>query len=75
MTRAYALGLGAGTQVLTVGLGQPVFGVGVVRTDLMLGAGWVVNLAVAEWFLRRPAHRRARRSSRPGVGAAAAGSR
>ncbi len=72
MTRAYALGLGAGTQVLTVGLGQPVFGVGVVRTDLMLGAAWAINLAVAEWFLRRPARRRARRGS---VGTAAAGSR
>ena len=75
MTRAYALGLGAGTQVLTVGLGRPVFGVGVVRTDLMLGAAWVINLAVAEWFLRRPSGRRARRSGRASVGAAAAGSR
>lgn len=61
MARAYALGLGAGTQAFTVGLGEAVFGSGVVRTDLMLGAGWVINLAVAEWFTRRPSARRARR--------------
>jgi uncharacterized membrane protein len=54
MMRAYALGLGAGTQAFTVGFGEAVFGSGVVRTDLMLGAGWAINLAVAEWFVRRP---------------------
>ncbi len=60
MTRAYALALGAGTQTLTVGFGGALFGVGVVRTDLMMGAGWAINLAVAEWFIRRPAARRTR---------------
>ena len=54
MTRAYALGLGAGTQVFTQGFGEAVFG-----TDLMMGAGWAINLAVAEWIIRRPASRRA----------------
>ncbi len=63
MARAYALGLGAGTQPFTVGFGEAIFGSGVVRTDLMLGAGWVLNLAVAEWFLRRPGTRRARRAA------------
>ncbi|MGB3829932.1 MAG: DUF2306 domain-containing protein [Ornithinimicrobium sp.] len=58
MTRAYALALGAGTQAFTVGFGQAVFGSGVVRTDLMMGAGWMINLAVAEWFIRRPPNRR-----------------
>jgi uncharacterized membrane protein len=53
MTRAYALALGAGTQVFTQGIGEAVFGVGVFETDLMLGAGWLVNLAVAEYVIRR----------------------
>jgi uncharacterized membrane protein len=62
MTRAYALALGAGTQALTVGFGEAVFGSGVVRTDLMMSAAWAINLAVAEWVIRRPAARRARRA-------------
>ena len=53
MMRAYALALGAGTQAFTVGFGHAALGVGVVRTDLMMGAGWAINLAVAEWFIRR----------------------
>lgn len=60
MIRAYALALGAGTQVFTQGIGEAVLGTGAIRTDLMLGAAWVVNLAVAEWAIRRPAARRAR---------------
>ena len=59
MTRAYALALGAGTQAFTVGFGEALFGAGVVRTDLMMGAGWAINLAVAEWFIRRPSARQA----------------
>jgi len=66
MTRAYALALGAGTQAFTVGFGEALFGSGVVRTDLMMGAGWAINLAVAEWIIRRPSVRRARRT-RPRV--------
>ena len=53
MTRAYALALGAGTQAFTVGFGEAAFGTGVVRTDLMLSSGWLINLAVAEWLIRR----------------------
>lgn len=53
MTRAYALALGAGTQVFTQGVGQAVFGVSELSTDLMLGAGWVINIAVAEYVIRR----------------------
>jgi uncharacterized membrane protein len=60
MTRAYALALGAGTQAFTVGFGKALFGAGVVRTDLMMGAGWAINLAVAEWIIRRPSARRTR---------------
>ncbi len=55
MLRAYAIGLAAGTQVLTEAVGGAVFGDGVLRTDLAKSAGWVVNLLVAEWVIRRPA--------------------
>jgi uncharacterized membrane protein len=54
MLRAYALGLGASTQML-IGIpvlllfGEPAPLVG----DLMLGAGWVINLAVAQWAIGR----------------------
>ena len=58
MTRAYALALGAGTQVFTQGIGKAVFGTSDLTTDLCLGAGWVINLAVAEYVIRRPARRR-----------------
>lgn len=55
MTRAYALALGAGTQVFTLGFGNAVFGAGERTTTLMMGAGWAINLAVAEYIIRRPA--------------------
>ena len=54
MIRAYAIGLAAGTQAFTEGLSGALFGSGVVRDDLAKGAGWVVNIAVAEWVVRRP---------------------
>jgi len=63
MTRAYALALGAGTQAFTQGIGAAVFGPGEVVRDLMLGAGWVINLAVAEYIIRRP-YRRSRSTAR-----------
>lgn len=72
MTRAYALALGAGTQAFTVGFGEALFGADVVRTDLMMGAGWAINLAAAEWFIRRPS---ARRTDSTGTPTALAGSR
>lgn len=53
MTRAYALALGAGTQVFTQGIGTAVFGTSELDTALMLGAGWGINLAVAEYVIRR----------------------
>jgi uncharacterized membrane protein len=58
MVRAYAIGLAAGTQALTEGIGDAIFGTGVLAADLAKAAGWVINLAVAEWALRRPARRR-----------------
>jgi uncharacterized membrane protein len=54
MLRGYALGIGAGTQVFTAGLGMAVLGdPGPTTEALLMGAGWAVNLAVAEWLIRR----------------------
>jgi uncharacterized membrane protein len=55
MTRAYALALGAGTQVFTLGFGQGIFGKTELTAAVFQALAWVVNLAVAEWALRRPA--------------------
>jgi uncharacterized membrane protein len=60
MTRANALALGAGTQVSTQGFGNAVFGVGELTTDLMLGAGWALNLIAAEFIIRSAGHRSGR---------------
>ena len=64
MVRAYAIGLGAGTQIFTEGFGGAIFGTGVLATDLAKGAGWIINLAVAEWALRRTPRQRRRGSVR-----------
>lgn len=54
MMRAYAIGLGAGTQVLTGMVGELVFGPPTqFGNALLMGAGWVINLAVAEWAIRK----------------------
>jgi len=54
MARGYAIGLGAATQMLTLMVGQMVAGAPSELThDLLMGAGWVINLAVAEWAIRR----------------------
>ena len=58
MIRAYAIGLGAGTQAFTEGFGEAIFGHGVLVGDLAKGAGWAINLLVAEWIIRRPVSRR-----------------
>lgn len=55
MTRAYAIGLGAGTQVFTH---LPYFMLislhpGELPRGLMMGAGWVINVIVAEWIIHR----------------------
>jgi uncharacterized membrane protein len=57
MIRAYALGLGAGTQVVTIGFGQALFGTSTVVTDSVTAVGWAINLALAEVVIRMP-HRR-----------------
>jgi hypothetical protein len=57
MTRGYAIGLGAGTQALIHVPWFLIFGTpGELPRALLLGAGWVINLAVAERIIRsRPA--------------------
>jgi uncharacterized membrane protein len=62
MIRAYALGLGAGTQTVTQGVGQGLFGTSDLSTGLSVSAGWVVNALVAEWVIRRGGARRAQRA-------------
>jgi hypothetical protein len=61
MVRAYDLAVGAGTQAFTQGIGEAVFGTSDLSTALSLSSGWAINAAVAEWVIRRPAARRARR--------------
>ncbi|HRQ38853.1 MAG TPA: DUF2306 domain-containing protein [Chloroflexota bacterium] len=58
MTRAYAIGLGAGTQVLTGMMGALILGTpNEFENALLMGAAWMINLAVAEWVIRkRPAN-------------------
>jgi len=59
MIRAYALGQGAGTQVLTmlppaILLGGDITG---FPRDVLMSLAWVINLLVAEWIIRRPQFR------------------
>lgn len=61
MTRAYAIGLGAGTQVLThlpwfvFVEGRP----GELPRAVMMGAAWAINVVVAEWIIQNRMARRA----------------
>lgn len=68
MRRGYAIGMGAGTQVLThlpwfLLVGTPGMG----GRALAMGAGWVVNLAVAELVIRRRRVHEARRAGSAGI--------
>ena len=54
MIRAYAIGMGAGTQVLThlpwfILVGRP----GESARTVLMGAGWVINVVIAERIIRR----------------------
>jgi uncharacterized membrane protein len=53
MIRAYAIGLAAGTQAITGGIGIALFGHGALQGDIAMGSAWFINLAVAEWIIRR----------------------
>ncbi|MBB6670075.1 DUF2306 domain-containing protein [Cohnella nanjingensis] len=59
MMRGYAIGLGAGSQVLTLSAGELIVGPpSELSHALLMGAGWVMNLAVAEWAIRKGEWRR-----------------
>ena len=54
MLRGYAIGLGAATQMLTLMVGEIIAGPpSEFSRALLMGAGWLINLAVAEWAIRR----------------------
>jgi uncharacterized membrane protein len=57
MTRGYAIGLGAGTQMLILMVWEMIIGQpSELSHDLLMGAAWVINLAVAESAVRRATH-------------------
>lgn len=61
MLRGYAIGMGAGTQALILMGGEMIAGPpSELRRAFLMGVSWVINLAVAEWIIRkrmvRPAH-------------------
>ncbi|WP_308159518.1 DUF2306 domain-containing protein [Arthrobacter sp. ISL-65] len=54
MTRAYAIGVAAGTQALILIIPELVTGPPDVTTRaVLMGAAWVINLAVAEYVIHR----------------------
>jgi uncharacterized membrane protein len=64
MMRGYAIGMGAGTQALT----QMAWMLLVGKPDelakaMLMGAGWVINLGVAEWIIRKSPTPRVRTAS------------
>jgi uncharacterized membrane protein len=72
MLRAYAIALAAGTQAFTAGIGAAIFGRSPLAGDLALGSAWIINLAVAEWVIRRQdGSGRRRRTARPAAATSA----
>lgn len=73
MMRGYAIGLGAGTQALTLAAGELIAGPpSELSRALLMGAAWVINLAVAELAIRRRPRRPARMTiNRPDTGVSA----
>ena len=54
LMRGYAIGVGAGSQAVTSTVWLVLVGVpGEFARALLMAAGWVINLAVAEWIIRR----------------------
>lgn len=67
MARTYAVALAAGSQAFTEGIGGAVLGHSALALDASRGAAWVLNLAIAEWAIRRPSttSRRPRQAKTP----------
>jgi hypothetical protein len=58
MIRGYAIGQGAGTQVFTLLPWTLIVGMPSELTrDILMIVGWLINLAVAEWIIRRQVRR------------------
>jgi uncharacterized membrane protein len=65
MTRAYAVGAGGSTQVFTA---APLFlffpeHLNDLTRFISLGAGWVINVAIAEWVIRGRLQAKAKRAT------------
>jgi hypothetical protein len=67
MARGYAIGLGAATQMLVLMVAEIVAGrPNELTHDSLTALSWVINLAVAEWAIRRrraPRRRMTKRST------------
>ncbi|HYF62895.1 MAG TPA: DUF2306 domain-containing protein [Herpetosiphonaceae bacterium] len=64
--RGYAIGQGAGTQAFVMLPWMLIFGISSELTrDILMIASWLINLAFAEWIIRRP---RRSRADRPAAG-------
>lgn len=67
MIRGYAIGQGAGTQALTALLWILIFGtLGEPAKSWLHGASWVINLAIAEWLIRRKRSKRCQKQVHTG---------
>lgn len=67
MMRGYALGAGAGTQVLLHVLWVSLFAEpGTMTRAILMGSAWAINLLIAEWFISRK-HRFRRQTSYSGA--------
>ncbi|TMR88927.1 DUF2306 domain-containing protein [Nonomuraea basaltis] len=54
MTRGYAIGLGAGTQAVAFAIWLLIHGpADELARALLMGASWAINVAFAEWIIRR----------------------
>jgi hypothetical protein len=53
MMRAYAIGLGAATQIVVFLPLAPLGPPPPFAASLLLSSGWVINLLIAEWLIRR----------------------
>jgi hypothetical protein len=70
MTRAYALGVAAGTQAIALIPGSILFGSDdQISRAVAMGGAWVLNLAVAEFVIRRRAALARRPAEPAGFGA------
>jgi hypothetical protein len=57
MTRGYAIAIAAGAQALVLIFSEVISGPPDVTTrGMLMASAWVINLAVAEYFIRRRVH-------------------